>query len=77
MNKKNSVEKGSIMILNVLLFLIISVAILFSLSIPITSTTINSRNFLKNKQNFIIENSNAKELLFVDILNNQGVEDGL
>jgi hypothetical protein len=61
---KNKRQKGSVMILNVLLFLVISLAVLFSLSIPITSMTINSRAHLDIKKTFIIANSAGEEALY-------------
>ncbi len=61
---KNNTKKGHIIILNTLVFFVVSISIIFALTSPVVSSFNITNSFSKSKQSFMLANSAMNEAIY-------------
>ncbi len=61
---KNNTQKGAVIILNTLLFFVISIAIIFAVVIPVITSWQVTKSFTKSKEAFLLASSASWEALY-------------
>jgi hypothetical protein len=61
---KNNTQKGSVIIINTILFFVLSSVIIFAIATPVVSSFELTKSFLKSKQAFMVAASASNEALY-------------